>query len=68
MMIVLIIIQIYVTQIQRLYALYIVYVYIVRKNKLFSIMNNYKKKYLKNMLEMNLTPMCIIKSNDVLSM
>ena len=67
MMIVLIIIQIYVTQIQRLYALYIVYVYIVRKNKLFSIMNNYKKKYLRNKLEMNLTPMCIIKSNDVLS-
>lgn len=44
MMIVLIIIQIYVAQIQRLYALYIVYVYIVRKNKLFSVMNNYKKE------------------------
>lgn len=43
-----IIIQIYITHIKRLYALCNVYVYIVKKNKLFSISKTFtKKKYLK---------------------
>ena len=48
-MIVIIIIQIYIMHIQRLYALSMhAYLYIVKKNKLFAISKNFtKKKYLK---------------------
>lgn len=43
-----IIIQIYITHMHGLYALCNVYVYIVKKNKLFSISKTFtKKKYLK---------------------
>ena len=43
-----VIIQIYITHIQRLYALCNVYVYIVKKNKLFLVSKTFtKKKYLK---------------------